>query len=475
MSLRKYIKKRNFNITKEPSPKKLKPVQQNAPEKLYVIQKHAASHLHYDLRLEMQGVLKSWAVPKGPSLDPKVKHLAIEVEDHPIEYGTFEGTIPKGEYGGGTVILWDKGSWECHGNFNASYKKGDITFEIKGIKLQGLWKLIRIKSKNGDKKTNWLFFKLKDKYAETDHDILEKMPNSILGKKSKFKNKTTAQEKIKKTESKKIEHQVITQIKPASLPNTKKRVMPSFIKPQLATLAETTPLNDEWLHEIKFDGYRIIAIKKHQSIKLFTRNGLDWTHKFPKVAKNLKSFPIKNAIFDGELVALDSKGISSFQVLQNSIKEKTNSAIIQYNIFDLPYCNDYDLTKTPLIRRKELLKFLFEEWSNEHEDILYSEHVQGHGPSTFKKACQYSLEGIISKHFNSIYESKRSKSWVKSKCSHRQEFVIAGFTDPAGSRKYFGSLILGVYDKNKRFIYCGHVGTGFNGKIADRTLIHPST
>jgi bifunctional non-homologous end joining protein LigD len=444
MTLKKYHQKRDFKQTPEPKGNAKTTKKNN----LYVIQKHAASHLHYDLRLQLGNTLKSWAVPKGPSLDPSVKRLAMQVEDHPIEYGGFEGIIPKGQYGGGTVMLWDTGQWiPKDTDPEKAYKKGHLTFELKGKKLKGEWSLIRMKNTpNG-----WLLIKANDKYARPtdEYDITEKRKNSVLSKKTMDQIAAQFETKTKvTTPKKKVIHL-----------GSKKR-MPANVSPQLATLVDHPPEGNEWLHEIKFDGYRLIAFIKNKKVTLKTRNNLNWTAKFSNIKSNLEKLSVQNAILDGEVVMLNKQGHSDFQLLQNSIKENKNKNFIYY-VFDILYLNGHDLSVLPLIERKKLLQEILRQ--NKNAAILYSDHVIGSGKKVFEKSCKLKLEGIVSKNITSPYIQKRTKNWLKIKCSHRQEFVIGGYTLPKGNRNFFGSLLLGVYDKNK-LIYCGHVGTGFNEK-----------
>ncbi len=462
MTLKKYNTKRNFKKTTEPPGKKKKASKDKT--RVFVIQKHAARHLHYDLRLEMDGVLKSWAVPKGPCLDPHVKRLAVEVEDHPMEYGNFEGVIPKGEYGAGAVLLWDKGTWEETSDEGKGYKKGHLSFVLKGKKLKGLWTLVRLK---GDPE-NWLLIKVEDKEARpvSEYDITQEKPLSIVSKKpiekivinpknKWFSNKKPSNEEDK-TKSKKKES--INLEKTFVKLGLEKVELPASIHPQLATLVDTTPKSKDWLHEIKFDGYRLICHIENK-IKLMTRNQHDWTRKFPMIKVAMEKLKLKDTILDGEIVALDEKGRSSFQALQNALSEDSSHTPLIYYVFDILYYQGFDLTQLDLLKRKEILKHVLTH--NASDIIRYSDHVVGDGDTLFHQACQLSLEGIICKEIHSPYIQKRTKNWLKRKCSNRQEFVIGGFTKPQNSREYFGSLLLGVYSKGK-FVYCGHVGTGFD-------------
>lgn len=458
MGLKTYREKRNFKKTAEPKGKRIETTKKK-PKKLFVVQKHAASHLHYDFRLELNGVLLSWAVPKGPCLDPAAKRLAVHVEDHPLEYGNFEGIIPKGQYGGGTVMLWDKGTWKPEEeNPEAAYRKGSMTFSLQGKKLKGKWKLLRM---NRNDKT-WLLIKLKDDYAQAqrDYDVTLKKPDSvktdlsieeiaknygkIWGKKGEEKRKPPAKIKKKTLDT-------------ANL-SLKSKKFPSVIFPQLATWVEEPPTGKEWLHEIKFDGYRILAFKKNNKTQLFTRRHHDWTKKFSSVANAINALPAANVILDGEVVVLDKSQHSNFQLLQNSIKESKPSSFIYY-VFDLLYYDKYNLMELGLLERKNLLHQLVP--FTDGKIIRYSDHVAGSGQKIFHESCKLGLEGIVSKDMNSPYVQRRGKNWLKVKCVNRQEFIICGFTKAQGQRKFFGALILGAYNKLHQLIYHGRVGTGF--------------
>lgn len=447
MSLQKYRKKRNFKRSTEPYGS----IKKNN-QLIYVIQKHAASHLHYDLRLELKGVLKSWAIPKGPSLDSSIKRLAVHVEDHPIEYAQFEGIIPKGEYGGGTVMLWDRGSWISEDkDVNFAYKKGHLRFLLKGKKLKGAWNLVQIKTNP----KNWLLIKVKDKYARSEqkYDVTKAKPNSVISRRSlqsitkKFQIDTPKQ-------SKGFENS-----KKNKLSKSKKKVMPRSFYPELATLVEKPPSGNEWLHEIKFDGYRLLCFIKDKKIKFLTRNQKDWTEKFKELQLEIKKLNLKSAILDGEVIALNKNKQSDFQLLSNSISKKGKS-ILSYVIFDLIYYQAKDLTHCALEDRKKVLRKLIPLNNNK---LIFSSHIDGNdGDIFFKKACKKGLEGIISKNKHSPYISGRNRNWLKIKCSKRQEFLVIGFTPGSGSRHYFASLLLAVYGAKNTLLYCGKVGTGFN-------------
>lgn len=452
MKLAVYHKKRNFKKTTEPKGKIAK-----KNKHLYVIQKHAASHLHYDFRLELHGVLLSWAIPKGPCFDPSVKRLAIHVEDHPVEYGNFEGIIPEGEYGAGTVMLWDQGIWIPEDDPEKAYEKGHLRFQLKAKKLEGGWNLIRFK-KNDDK--SWFLIKSKDEYARplTEFDVTKEEPNSVLSNDSldeitsQYTNVWT-KNGLKKA-SKKKPH-----LPPKIKIDLPTKVFPKFIFPELATLVDKPPEGHEWLHEIKFDGYRILVFKHGKNIKLMSRNNKDWSNYFGNVIHEIKKAFAKNIILDGEIVILNEHQQSDFQLLQNAIGSNEPQPFI-YNIFDLLYYDKFNLMSLPLIERKNVLHQLLLNANN--PTLLYSDHITGKGSDVFKNACEMGLEGIVSKKMDSIYEERRTKSWLKSKCKHRQEFVIGGFSQAKGSRNFFGSLYLGYYDKKGKLQFCGNVGTGFD-------------
>ncbi|HVT90580.1 MAG TPA: DNA ligase D [Tepidisphaeraceae bacterium] len=449
MGLSTYHQKRHFNRTPEPKGVAGKKRISNLR---FVIQKHDASRLHYDFRLELDGVLKSWAVPKGPSLDPGKKSLAVQVEDHPIDYGNFEGVIPQGEYGGGTVLLWDKGIWEPLHDPHEGLAAGKLHFALHGHKLNGEWTLVQMHGRAGDDGKNWLLFKLKDKYASSKGDILKDEPQSVKTRRS-IEKIADDRNDVWASDAKKM----------ANLSGGIKSALLAHFTPQLAILSTKPPEGDQWLHEIKFDGYRIIAQVKAGKVKLITRNGNDWTSKFSVIASRLEKLKVDSALLDGEVVALDEKGHSDFQALQAMLKDK-EKVRLRYYVFDLPFCNGVDLRATPLIERKKQLETILAK-SRLSSEIGYSDHFIGDGDAVEKKACQMDLEGIISKRVDAPYVSRRDPTWLKSKCNQRQEFIIVGYSDPQGSRQGFGSLLLGYHDDKKRLVYAGRVGTGFGDKI----------
>jgi bifunctional non-homologous end joining protein LigD len=483
MSLKEYKRKRDFHRTPEPIGTGAK----SAPGLQFVIQKHAASRLHYDFRLEHDGTLKSWAVPKGPSLDPSVKSLAVHVEDHPLDYATFEGVIPKGEYGGGTVMVWDRGTWEPEVDPTKGLKQGKLKFRLNGEKLHGSWALVQMHGKAGDDGKNWLLIKHRDEEAKPRVDVLKREPRSVISgrdldeiaadadrvwssnrKTDKKSSKAAAHKKSPSAKSKKkpappdkkTKRLPITAKDLAKLPGARRAKLPADFKPQLATLASRVPEGDGWLHELKFDGYRMLAIVEKGKVRLVTRRGNDWTHRFRPVADALKRLELTAAILDGEVVSLDNQGISNFQQLQNSMKSGNPDSLVYY-AFDVPYLLGFDLTKTQLAERKEVLaRLLLSARSENDGTVRYSDHIRGRGDDVLQHACRGAMEGIICKRADSAYQQYRSSAWLKVKCLKQQEFVIGGYSKPEGSRVGFGALLLGYYE-NGDLIYAGRVGTGF--------------
>ena len=471
MGLAQYHAKRDFKKTPEPHGR----IAQREQKALaYLIQKHAASHLHYDFRLELDGVLLSWAVPKGPSLDPADKRLAMHVEDHPLEYGSFEGTIPKGQYGGGTVMLWDRGTWEPLGDPRAGYRKGHLKFDLDGEKLKGRWALIRTHgSKYGGKAEAWLLVKDTDEFAQrgVDARIVEAEPDSVASGRSieaiagagdhEWNSNRSAKENVRAGAVARPARAPAVSNDPASVHGAKRVAQPDQISPTLATLVDKPPHGDDWIHEIKYDGYRILARWAGGKVRLLSRNGKDWTDKFAAIAGQVKKIKAKSAWLDGEVCAVDAKGRSSFQGLQNALNGSGAKALV-YFVFDLPYLDGYDLRGAALSERKRLLQALLERSGTL---LRHSPDVRGSGDEVYRQACSMSLEGIVSKRLDSAYGSGlRTRHWVKVKCALRQEMVIGGFTDPQGSRSGFGALLLGVHE-NGRLRYAGKVGTGFDDKL----------
>ncbi|WP_454817718.1 DNA ligase D [Labrys neptuniae] len=469
-ALEPYHHKRDFKVTPEPKGRAGR-----RRGNSFVIQKHDARRLHYDFRLEMDGVLKSWAVTKGPSLVPGEKRLAVHVEDHPLDYGDFEGTIPKGEYGGGTVVLWDRGTWQSIGDAHRGYDKGHLEFELKGEKLAGRWHLIRMRGKPREKRENWLLIKAEDEAARPPDapDILEERPESvktgrdvaeIAGEEPGWSSKTgRIAPKARRTRQPAGRHKPGTVSDPASIKGTKRTPMPDFVEPTLATLVAKAPTGPDWIHEIKFDGYRLQARIEAGRVKLLTRSGLDWTGKFGKqVPAALQALPIGSALLDGELVVEAGTGASDFSSLQADLSEGRSDRFVYYG-FDLIHLDGYDLRALPLVRRKTLLQELL---ADAGAEIRFSDHFEASGAMVLRHACRLSLEGIVSKLRTAPYQSGRGRSWVKSKCSARQEFVVAGYVPSTTSRKAIGSLVLGVYEDGG-LEPVGRVGTGFTRSVAE--------
>ncbi|HVT15294.1 MAG TPA: DNA ligase D [Thermoanaerobaculia bacterium] len=473
MPLNTYRRKRDFSRTSEPAGKPSRAGKKRAKSKglRFVIQKHAASRLHYDFRLEMEGVLRSWAVPKGPSLDPGEKRLAVQVEDHPIEYGDFEGIIPPGEYGGGTVVVWDRGTWTPEGDPVEAWRSGKLKFQLHGEKLRGGWTLVRMHGERaGENKENWLLIKeLRDEEARpgSGDAILTERPESVL---SGQKIEEIAADPPRVWESNRPEKagararggatDRADQIDAAALPGARKAALPRQLEPQLATLVAEPPEGDGWLHEIKYDGYRALCEVRGGKARLLTRRGKDWTAHFPGIAQAASSLPVESALLDGEVVVLEADGRTSFQALQNALTEGRDGDLVCF-AFDLLYLDGYDLRRAPLTARKAALAALLDGAAG---PIRFSDHVQGQGKGFFRQACQHALEGTVAKRAEQPYHSGRSRDWLKVKCLQRQEFVIGGFTDPEGARSGLGALLVGVYD-NGELVYSGRVGTGFSQRM----------
>ncbi len=483
--LSRYREMRDFSRTPEPSGIR----KEAGPDLRFVIQKHAARRLHYDLRLELDGVYKSWAVTKGPSLDPHIKRLAVHVEDHPIDYGDFEGIIPKGEYGGGAVMIWDRGFWRPEGDPAKGYAKGHLAFELDGEKLHGRWHLVRTKPRPSDKKEQWLLFKSDDEFAhpEAEEDILEAAPDSVAtrrtmdeiaadqsavwssagglvrGDLSPAGDASANGERVRRSKKPAPSHGGDPSVNPASIKGAKKANFPECVEPCLALLVEKPPEGESWLNEIKFDGYRLMAAIEGESIRLLTRNGLDWTKRFPGIAEAFENFPATSALVDGEAVVEDENGVSRFSALQEALSERKTASAAVFIAFDLLYLDGYSLRDVPLDDRKAILAKLLS--SNRHPSLRYSDHVVGSGQAMYEHACRLGLEGIVSKRRDAPYRSGRSGEWTKSKCVNREEFVVGGYTPSTAIRNAIGSLALGAYDAGE-FVYVGRTGTGFTQRSA---------
>lgn len=441
--LQEYARKRDFNATPEPSGKRSRGKRAHALQ--FCIQKHDASHLHYDFRLELDGTLKSWAIPKGPSLDPKVRRLAVHVEDHPLDYADFEGHIPEGHYGAGDVIVWDRGIWEPEGDAHEAYAKGKLRFRLQGEKLGGVWNLFR--THLAGKKEQWMLVKSHDAQArsEADYSIVEARPDSVLSDRTLLPRKAPA----KKAAAPRRKHASKGQAAP----------LPAQLQPQLATLVDSPPSGD-WRYEVKFDGYRILARIDGNDVRLFTRNGHDWSSKMPRQVAALRALGIDSGWLDGEVVVAGENGVADFQALQNAFDTEHDERITYY-LFDLPFLGGQDLCQLPLQDRRSTLQRLLEH--NESDVLKYSADFDQPVESLLDSACQLQLEGLIGKRADSPYSGRRSPDWIKLKCKQRQEFVIVGYTDPKGSRSGFGALLLALHDNDSGELrYAGKVGTGFS-------------
>ena len=454
--LTEYNRKRDFQKTREPPGQTTRGKRAAAGSLSFVIQKHAARRLHYDFRLELDGTLVSWAVPKGPSLDPRDKRLAVHVEDHPLSYGDFEGSIPKGQYGGGDVIVWDHGIWQPQGDPRKAYKDGKLKFTLIGDKLAGDWTLVRTRLPGSGDKEQWLLIKEKDHAARPsdEYDVVRERPESVVSG-AVIDEKTGRSVAAEPSREKK---RAKAKVRPSN--KAKAGSFPALLSPQLATLASSPPAGD-WLYEIKFDGYRLmVRFDAKGKVAVFTRNGHDWSHRVPQQVKELKTLELKSTWLDGELVVLDEDGMPDFQALQNAFDTESSQQMLLY-LFDAPFLDGDDLRQQPLEVRRAALEQILSEHTGER--LRFSYIFDADYASIFKSACAMSLEGIIGKRAGSPYVSRRSADWIKLKCKQRQEFVIIGFTAPKGSRSGFGSLLLGVHSAEQGgLVYAGRVGTGFN-------------
>ncbi len=496
--LARYRAMRDFKMTAEPrgGSNAKTPAKQALP---FVIQKHAATRLHYDFRLGWRGVLKSWAVTKGPSYNPADKRLAVEVEDHPIEYGGFEGAIPKGQYGGGTVMVWDQGTWEPLVDVDEGLRKGNLKFALYGKKLQGHWVLVRMHGHRFGRsdKPNWLLIKERDEFARSPKDpcITDEEPNSAVTGRSLDEiaaaedhvwnsNAGTQSTKKPPANHSRLARKSDAPAEKVSTPARKgllgrpapervallktapKEKLPAFISPELATSAAEPPEGEDWLHELKLDGYRIqIHIDSQGSrrrVRLYTRKGLDWTPRMEAIAEAAEQLPVQAAILDGEVVVLNEQGGTSFADLQAAFDESAPHPLT-YFAFDLLHLDGHNLRGLPLDQRKTILEGLFNQLGD-NSVLRYSSHVRAQGAEMFRRACKMGAEGVVSKRANAPWRSGRAHDWIKAKCFLQQEFVIGGFTPHSKDRHAIGALLLGYYDHG-RLVYAGRTGTGFDQKM----------
>ena len=450
MDLDRYKRKRDFSKTPEPRGKG----PESGPEFRFVIQKHRARRLHYDLRLEMEGVLRSWAVPKGPSLNSSRKRLAVQVEDHPLEYGDFEGIIPEEEYGAGKVIVWDRGTYECLGDEIdpvQAWKKGKLDLRLHGRKLKGMWLLIKLKA---DQENQWLFFKKSDEYADSETEIVKEAPESVLSGLEVDEVQAGDAPTWHSRTQRLLEE---LEIQP--------REIKGQAKPMLATLMSQVPEGPHWIYELKYDGVRALAVKRQDQLQLYSHNLKPFERQFPEILDELKEIPANSFCLDGEIVALDEEGRSRFQLLQKRLGRVNRSAVSKfteevpayYLVFDLLACEGYDLRGVTLAERKKILKAL----DPQGRFLRCAASVSSQGQEFLSLACEKGLEGIIAKDITSTYRGQRSRQWVKVKCAQQQEFVIGGYTLPSRSRKHFGALLLGLFEQEK-LVYVGRTGSGFD-------------
>ena len=435
MSLQRYRSKRDFARTAEPRGGR---THRSKTGLRFVVQKHAARTLHYDFRLELSGVLKSWAVPKGPSLDSADKRLAVEVEDHPLEYGDFEGVIPEHEYGAGKVEIWDRGTWTPDGDAKRGLREGHLTFALEGKKLSGRWALIRMNRRDRSGKQPWLLIKERE--------------SRRTGAK---KEAGAAVEPVRKKA--KPETRKATRSKTAALK------FPAQLQPELATLVADAPTGAGWVYELKYDGYRILARIEDDDVRLVTRNRQDWTDRFPAIARDLAGLKLGPSWLDGEVCVLDTRGRSSFSALQRALSGDSKSPML-YAIFDAPFLEGKDMRSLPLAERRDALETALGKLSP-RSSLRFSAALTGSGTKLRAEACKHGLEGIIGKRADSPYRHERTRDWIKLKCRQRQEFVIGGYSAPSGSRQGLGALLLGVHENGSKLRYVGRVGTGFDAAM----------
>ncbi len=477
-ALKLYKSKRNFAITSEPA----EGGDPGLEALTFVIQKHWATRLHYDFRLELDGTMKSWAVPKGPSYDPRDKRMAVHVEDHPISYADFEGTIPAKQYGAGKVIIWDKGTWTPLEHPHAGFAKGSIKFEIHGHKMRGRWALVRMKGR-GEKQEAWLLIKEKDEYARASEEfsVIDEMPDSVKSlpmpapaerkvEALREEEEDAAPNKLaKKAPARKAAAKPAAQKSAPRKPAAKtaeavmeKVALPEKFSPELATLVDAPPPDPEhWVFEVKFDGYRMLARIENGEVRLITRNANDWTDRLLSLKRELERMKLPDGWYDGEIVVHDEAGKPDFGRLQLAFDQTRSEDIVLF-LFDVPYFDGHDLREMPLVDRRTLLEQVLKQARTGSERVRFSAEFGTKPDELVVAACKIGLEGVIGKRRDSRYVSRRSPEWIKLKCGLRQEFVIGGFTDPKGSRTGIGALLLGTYDDEGVLRYAGNVGSGFN-------------
>jgi bifunctional non-homologous end joining protein LigD len=477
--LKDYKQKRDFSRTAEPEPvskpksksePKSKPKPKAEPSQgagwQFVVQKHDARRVHYDLRLEHGGTLKSWAVTRGPSLIVGEKRLAVRTEDHPMQYLDFEGNIPKGEYGGGAMIVWDRGRWEAAFDADKGLQKGHLEIVLHGTRLKGRWHLVRLRPRPGEKKEQWLLIKADDEFARRagDPDITEEATTSTVS--GRTTDELAAEGELRKDHAgraKVIQARQRAVPDPSKVPGARKGILPAFLEPSLPQVTDTAPSGARWVHEIKYDGYRIQARIDGSNVRLLTRKALDWTARFAPIAAALKSLGLSSALIDGEIVVEDTGGIPSFTLLQADLSADRRDRF-RYYVFDLLYCEGFDLTKATLLDRKALLQQIAGELPASMP-IRFSEHIEQDGPTMFEHACRLGLEGIVSKRSDLPHRAGRGDHWLKVKGVLRQEFVILGYIPSTAASGLVGALLLGYFDRGTLF-YAGRVGTGYSSAQA---------
>jgi bifunctional non-homologous end joining protein LigD len=460
-ALKTYAEKRDFARTPEP-----KGGAAGGEEHEFVMQMHAARRLHYDLRLELDGVLKSWAVTRGPSLTLGEKRLAVRTEDHPVQYLDFEGNIPKGEYGGGSMIVWDRGRWIPEGDPHRGLQKGHLAFTLEGTRLKGLWHLVRIRPRKGEKTEPWLLMKAEDEFARHpgDPEITEEETTSYLSGRTNQELAAAGDLRVDHAARSKVakaRQRVLPDV--GKIPGARKKLLPAFVEPSLASLCEKPPSGPKWIHEIKHNGYRMQGRIDAGLVSLLTRKALDWTERFASVASAIKKIGLASGLLDGEVVVEDGSGITSFNNLVADLKAGRQDRF-RYFAFDLLYCEGFDLTKAALIDRKNLLQQILGDLPA-GSAIRFSEHLEVDGPTMLEHSCRFGLEGIVSKRKDQPYRSGRGDHWLKSKCTNRQEFVILGYVPSTADSRSVGALALG-YHESGRLHYAGRVGTGWSAAEA---------
>ncbi len=470
-----YRRKRDFSRTPEPAGDSRRSGQRRGALQ-FVVQQHAARRLHYDLRLELDGVLLSWAVPKGPSLDPRDRRLAVRTEDHPLEYAAFEGVIPPGEYGGGTVVVWDRGTWTPDGDARAGLAKGSLAFRLAGEKLRGGWRLVRTGAEDGADggRERWLLIKRRDAEASGAEaaPIVESDARSVLSGRV-LAEVAAAPERVWRSDrgpgARPVELAALPEGagpalgNPSTVPGARRGALPDEPRPQLASPVEVPPEGEGWLHEVKLDGYRLLCRVEEGQVRLTTRRGQDWTRRMPGVATAAAALPCRAALLDGEAVVEDARGISRFQSLQSALGRGGEGVVLV--AFDLLHLDGWDLTGSPLRARKEALRHLLADLPRGHP-LRFGDHLRGSGSRVLEEACRLGVEGVVSKRADAPYLlGRRARAWLKSKCFERQDLVVVGYTDPQGSRAGLGALVLAVHDPSHPeapWSLAGRVGTGFD-------------